>query len=409
MQVPDDEVKMITRYLILCLSSCGLALFVTPILRHAAIENGVLDQPNERKIHKNAVPRVGGIAVVISFFTSIAIAYLLFRPQLNESMAYLTGLCIGTIVISITGIWDDLWSLTARRKMVGQVAAALILVPFGFVIRRLNLPFVGTIDVGWQVGVSLTVFWVVGIVNTINFIDGMDGLAAGVTVTIAAALFIVSVMNHHLLMAIVCLIVAGSALGFLRYNFHPASIFMGDCGAMFLGLALAAVSVRVMFQSSSPTTISFVPVLIFGVPIADTTWAIMRRLRKRESPFHADSFHTHHRLFDIGFTQRRVAIILYIASIVCVSAGIIIAVTDSEMLAVVLSACILAATLIGAITLGRKSPSQKLPKHSIVQPSESSQSVIRRLYSKDSSYRQGNEQLNCVFHIKKGSGKEHIT
>ena len=369
-------------YIAIFFGSCLIALFLTPSLRNAAVENGVLDQPNERKIHKNAVPRIGGIAIVISFFCSITVGYILLGTQLHESIAYLAGLCISAMVIFMVGIWDDLWTLTAREKMVGQVAAALILVPFGFVIRRLNLPFVGTIDVGWQVGVSLTVFWVVGIVNTINFIDGMDGLAAGVTVTIAAALFIVSVMNNHLLMAIVCLIVAGSALGFLRYNFHPASIFMGDCGAMFLGLALAAVSVRVMFQSSSPTTISFVPVLIFGVPIADTTWAIMRRLRKRESPFHADSFHTHHRLFDIGLTQRRVAIALYIASIVCVSAGIIIAVTDSEILAVALSACILIAALTGAITLGRKSPSRKLPKHSIVQPSESSRPVVRRLYKK---------------------------
>jgi len=357
-------------------------LLVTPFLRDAAIENGVLDQPNERKIHKNAVPRVGGIAIVIAFFGSMTLGYVLFRSQLNGSITYFTGLCIGMAIISITGIWDDLWTLNASRKLIGQVTAALILIPFGFVIRSLNLPFVGTISIGWQVGIPLTVFWVVGIVNTINIVDGMDGLAAGITVTIATALFIVSVINHQILMAIVCIIVVGSALGFLKYNFHPATIFMGDCGAMFLGLALAAVSVKIMFQPLSPTVSSFVPVLVFGLPITDTTWAIIRRLRKRESPFHADSSHTHNRLMNLGFTQKRAAIILYIASLVCVSAGLIIALMSNEMLAVILTACILISALVITTALNRASPSRKLPKHRIIQPSESSHPVVRKLYKK---------------------------
>ncbi len=343
-------------YIALFSSSCLLTLLLTPSLREAAFENGILDHPNERKIHNSAVPRVGGIAIIISFFISIALGYVLFRPQLTESMTYLAGLCISIVIISITGIWDDLWTLNARKKLIGQITSALILIPFGFVIRSLNLPFVGTISIGWQIGIPLTVFWVVGIMNTINFIDGIDGLAAGVAVTIATALFIVSVINHQILMAVICLIVAGSALGFLRYNFHPASIFMGDCGAMFIGLALAAVSIKIVFQSPSTTVSSFVPVLIFGLPIADTTWAIIRRLKKWESPFHADSFHTHHRLIALGFTQKRVAIILYIASLVCVSAGLIIALTDNGTLAVILTASILVAILISIMILNRISP-----------------------------------------------------
>ena len=373
---------MLIRYLVLFLSSCGIALFITPLLRDAAIENGFLDQPNERKIHKKAVPRIGGIAIVISFFGSIAPGYLLFRTQLNGSITYLTGLCIGIVIISVTGIWDDLWILVARSKLLGQIAAALILIPFGFVIRRLNLPFVGAIDISWQVGIPLTIFWVVGITNTINFIDGLDGLAAGVTVTIAAAFFIISVVSNQIIMAMVCLIAAGSALGFLIYNFHPASIFMGDCGAMFLGFALAAVSVKLMFQNPSTPSSSFVPMLIFGLPIVDTTWAIMRRLRRRESPFHADSSHTHHRLVDLGFTQPRAAVILYIASLVCISSGVIIALKNNDMLTVILSACILIAVLAGTIVLSRISSSRKLPKHKIVQPSESSRPVVRRLYKR---------------------------
>ena len=343
-------------YIAIFSSSCLLALLLTPSLREAAIENGILDHPNERKIHRSAVPRVGGIAIIISFFISIALGYVLLRPQLNESATYLAGLCISIVIISITGIWDDLWTLNARKKLVGQITAALILIPFGFVIRSLNLPFVGTIEIGWQIGIPLTIFWVVGIMNTINFIDGLDGLAAGVAVTIATALFIISVINHEVLMAVICVIVAGSAIGFLRYNFHPASIFMGDCGAMFIGLALAAVSIKIVFQNPSTIANSFVPVLIFGLPIADTMWAIIRRLRKGESPFHADSFHTHHRLIALGFTQKQVAIILYIASLVCVSAGLIIALTNNGALAVSLFAFILVAILISIIVLNHISP-----------------------------------------------------
>ena len=367
-------------YVVLFFCSCLLALFLTPLLRDAAVENGVLDQPNERKIHKKAIPRVGGIAIVISFFISLVLGYVFFRIQLYSSMKYLTGLCIGAIIIFLTGIWDDLWTLIARRKLIGQITAALILIPFGFVIHRLNLPFVGTIDISWQIGIPLTIFWVVGIVNAINFIDGMDGLAAGVVVIIATGLFIVSIVNNQILMAMVCLIAAGSVLGFLVYNFHPASIFMGDCGAMFLGFVLAAVSIVVMFQKPAMSVSSFVPVLIFGLPIVDTTWAIIRRIKRRESPFHADSSHIHHRLMKLGFTQPRAAVILYIASLVCVSAGILVALTNSEILAVVLFACILIAALSGIMALNNKLSSRKFPKHKIVQPSESSHAVVRRIY-----------------------------
>jgi len=367
-------------YVALFFCSCLLALFLTPSLRDAAVENGILDHPNERKIHKRAIPRVGGIAIVISFFISLVLGYMLFRTQLYNSMKYLTGLCIGATIIFSTGIWDDLWMLIARKKLIGQIAAALILIPFGFVIRTLSLPFVGTIDISWQIGIPLTILWVVGIVNAINFIDGMDGLAAGVVITIAAGLFIVSIVNNQILMAMVCLIAAGSALGFLVYNFHPASIFMGDCGAMFLGFMLAAVSIIVMFQRPSTSLSSFVPVLVFGLPIVDTTWAIIRRLRRRESPFHADSSHIHHRLIKLGFTQPQAAVILYIASLVCISAGILVALTDSEILAVILFACILIASLSGIMALNNKLSSRKLPKHKIVQPIESSHVVVRRLY-----------------------------
>jgi len=366
-------------YTVLFFTSCLLALFLTPLLRRAAIKNGVLDYPNERKLHKEAVPRVGGIAIAISFLTTVVISYVFFRSKLHESIVYLAGLSIGAAIISLVGIWDDLWGLRARMKLVGQVVAVLAVMPFGFVIRRFSIPFVGVVEIGWELGILLTLFWIVGIVNTINFIDGIDGLAAGIVITISIALFIISVATDQLLMAIVCFILTGSALGFLRHNFHPATIFMGDCGAMFLGFMLAAISVEILFQNPSVTASSFVPVLIFGLPIVDTSWAIVRRLKRRRSPFHADIFHIHHRLINLDFTQRQTVVILYAVSLLCAMSGLIVALADSEKLAVILSASMLAMALAGIMVLNRISPS---PKHQAAQSSESFRPAVERLYKK---------------------------
>jgi len=172
-------------------------------------------------------------------------------------------------------------------------------------------------------------------------------LAAGVSITISSALFVLSVITGQPLMAAICLILAGSALGFLRYNFHPASIFMGDCGAMFLGLILAAVSIKVIFQNPAINTNSLIPVLLFGLPIIDTSWAIVRRTIIRESPFKADCYHTHHRLLELGCTQRQAAIILYAISLLSISAGFIIYLVGSDTLAVVMSVIMLALALTG--------------------------------------------------------------
>ncbi len=346
-------------YAVLFFGSCLLALIITPLLRRMAVKNGVLDYPdgNKRKIHKEAVPRVGGFAIAISFFISILIAFILRRSEIQESVTHLIALFAGAITIFILAAWDDLRDLSARKKLVGQIVAVLVLMPFGFVIRELNIPFVGVVEVGWYLGALLAIFWIVGITNTINFIDGMDGLAAGIAIIISSTLFIISILSGQLIMALICLALTGSALGFLRYNFHPASIFMGDCGAMFLGFMLAAISVKLLFQSTTIVASSCLPVLIFGLPIVDTSWAIMRRLRRRRSPFHADSFHTHHRLINLGLTQFVAVVILYASSLLCVSAGLIIILIGSEKLAVVIAAFMLVIALVGIIMLGRASPS----------------------------------------------------
>ena len=349
-------------YVALFLCSCLAAWFLTPAVRKAAVNNGFLDYPDERKVHKNAVPRVGGIAIAVSFFASVILGYVLFHHELGESVIYLTGFSIGGLIVVILGLFDDLWGVNAWKKMAGQAVAALMLMPFGFVIRELNIPFLGLVDMGWELGIPFTVFWIVGIVNAINFIDGIDGLAAGVAAIISSVLFVVAAVTGQLFMALMCLVLVGSTLGFLRYNFHPASIFMGDSGAMFLGFVLAAISVRVLFQNPSITAssmapiFSMAPVLIFGLPVVDTTWAIVRRLGRRISPFRADGLHTHHRLMALGLTQRQAVAILYVFSSLSSAAGLAIVLTGGEKSAVIVSASMLAVALIGTTVLGRAAP-----------------------------------------------------
>lgn len=347
---------MIIQYIILCFGSFLLALIITPALRCVAVRNGTLDYPDERKLHKVAVPGVGGIAIVISFSIVTGLGYVLYGSGIEEHVSSLAGLSIGAMIISILGIWDDLWVVKARNKLLGQFAAVMVLMPFGFIIRELNIPFVGAVTVRWELGLLFSLFWMTGIVNTINFIDGLDGLAAGVSITITSALFVLSVATGQLLMAAICLILAGSTLGFLRYNFHPASIFMGDCGAMFLGFILAGVSIKVIFQNPAINANCLIPVLLFGLPVIDTSWAIVRRTIIGESPAKADCYHTHHRLLDLGCTQRQVAIILYLISLLSISAGFIIYLVGSDTLAVTLSAVMLVLALTGIGILSHAAP-----------------------------------------------------
>lgn len=343
-------------YLVLFLCSCLIALFFTPVLRQAAARNGFLDYPNERKLHKGAIPRVGGVAIAVASFIAISLGYAIFRHDLNESASSLASFAVGGVLIVLLGTWDDLWRLSPRKKLLGQIVVASILVPFGFAIHELNIPFVGVIKIGWKISIPLTIFWVVGIINTINFIDGMDGLAAGVALIISCVLFALSIISGKLFMGIICIAIAGGIVGFLRHNFHPANIFMGDSGAMFLGFSLAAVSLKVLFQSSSSTPMSVVPILIFGLPIVDTTWAIIRRLINHVSPFRADGLHIHHRLISIGLTQRKAVVILYFAGLLSALVGLVIALTGNETLAVILAASMLIISIVAVMILGRAAP-----------------------------------------------------
>ncbi|MBM3242803.1 undecaprenyl/decaprenyl-phosphate alpha-N-acetylglucosaminyl 1-phosphate transferase [Candidatus Poribacteria bacterium] len=346
------EVDVFLTLLIILLGPFFLSVLITPFLRKIAIENGLVDGLNERKIHLEAIPRVGGIAIAISFFTAVVLAYSLFHADLAASISYLTGLCIGGALIFLIGLLDDIKGLNAPKKFAGQILSALALVPFGFLIKTLEIPFIGTVHLGFFFGIALTVFWVVAIINAFNLIDGMDGLSSGVAVIASITLAIFSILSGKLLMAIVLIAVLGSTLGFLWHNWHPAKIFMGDCGAMFLGFLLAAVSIKTSYQGTTVNTI-FVPVLALGLPIIDTIAAISRRLWHRKPLFSADKKHIHHKLLDAGFTVRQAALILYY---VCILLGVTALVTtmvrSSIAVGIVIGVALVAS--VGVIMLGRK-------------------------------------------------------
>jgi len=345
-------------YLILLSIPCLVALIITPLLRQTAIKSNALDYPGELKIHKNALPRLGGIAIAISFFFSIGIGYSFLDIKQSSETEPLIGLCIGAAIIALIGIWDDIRGLNAVKKLIGQIAAVLATIPFGFIIRDLNVPFVGIVDVGNILGTILAIFWVSGIINTINLIDGIDGLAGIIIVSILATLFVISNLIGQTQMALVCVVLAGAVIGFLRYNFHPATIFMGDCGSMFLGFITAVIAIKILFQSPNIVASSTIPVLIFGLPIMNTVWAILRRLRRGRSPFAPDLGHIHNRLLNLGLSQRVVVLILFSANFLSIASGLAIVFSKSENLALALCVTMLIIGLATVITIDRISPQQ---------------------------------------------------
>jgi UDP-GlcNAc:undecaprenyl-phosphate/decaprenyl-phosphate GlcNAc-1-phosphate transferase len=317
-------------YSILFIIPYLVSLIVVPLLRQTAISSNILDQPNDRKIHKNALPRIGGIAIAIAFFFSLGVGYV-FLPIGQTYIESIVGLCIGASIIALVGIWDDIRGLNASKKLLGQIAAVLATLPFGFIIRELNIPFVGIIEVNSIVGFFLVIFWAVGIMNAINLIDGIDGLAGGVIGKIAAALFVISLFTGQTQMALMCIILLGAVFGFLRYNFPSATIFMGDCGALFLGYITSMIALKVLFQNPNIASSSVIPVLIFGLPILDTIWAIIRRLLKHRAPFTADLGHLHYRLLNLVKTQQKATLILYLVNLLSVGSGLAIFFLGSDI------------------------------------------------------------------------------
>lgn len=281
-------------------------LIVTPFVIKFAFKIGAVDSPNKRKVHQKIMPRLGGLAIFIGVVTGYYFSDLQNAP--------LTGITIGALIIIITGILDDKYQLKAKYKLLGQITAALIVAKTGLLIDLLNIPFVGEFDLTFPIAFPLTVLWIIAITNAINLIDGLDGLAAGVSSIVIATIAIMAGINGNVMILTLSLVVLGSTVGFLFYNFHPAKIFMGDTGSLFLGYSIAIISLLGVYKSV--TLFSFVvPLIILGVPVFDTTFAIIRRLVNKKPISAPDKGHLHHRLLSIGLTHRKTVITIYLLSI----------------------------------------------------------------------------------------------
>ncbi len=291
------------------LAAALISLVTTPIVKNLAVKIGAVDVPRDsRRMHDHPIPRMGGLAIFLGFLFSI----LIFLPLTTP----LRGMMLGAVIIVILGIFDDIYALGAKFKFVIQIAAALIAVLSGNVISLLSNPNVFSSNPYWELGVlsiPVSVFWIVAITNAVNLIDGLDGLACGVSTISSLTMLVIALVVSEPQVALLMAALAGACIGFLPYNLNPAKIFMGDTGSTFLGFVLAVVSIQGLFKAAA--IISFaVPFLLLGLPIFDTGMAIVRRLAKGQSPMAPDRGHIHHRLIDMGLTQKQAVAVLYVIS-----------------------------------------------------------------------------------------------
>jgi UDP-GlcNAc:undecaprenyl-phosphate GlcNAc-1-phosphate transferase len=282
----------------------AIVLFATPVVGRIAPHIGGLDDKADRpRVHKGAIPRIGGLAIVAGILIPTAILIDLDGPYL--------GMFIGTLLVAALGLLDDLQGVTPSRKLAGVVLIALIPV-IGFDVRfeHVTLPGIGDHDLGWA-AYPLTIVWIAFLTNLVNLIDGMDSLAAGIVAIAAASFAILSASFGRMDAAAVSAIVCGSTLAFLYHNYHPAKIFMGDCGALALGFLLACLAVDGVLKTAAAITL-VAPLLVLAVPILDTSFVVLKRLKYRRPPWAADHNHFYHRFMRIGFSQRRTAAYLHL-------------------------------------------------------------------------------------------------
>lgn len=295
--------------IILILVSGIIALLVTPLVKKLAIKCNVVDVPkSNRKIHKKPMPLLGGLAIYVPF----VLLTLIKKSVLTDGEI---GIILGATIIIIGGILDDKWELKPYEKLFFQFMAAVVLLIMGVSIRLIANPFTNDIsylDMGYLT-VPITIVWVVGITNAMNLIDGLDGLSSGVSLISTITIFIIAVTKDRNSAMYLTAILMGSIAGFLPYNFNPASIFLGDTGAQLLGFLLAAISMEGAIKSATIFSV-VVPILTMGLPIFDTVFAIIRRKVNGKSIMEADRGHLHHRLLELGLSQKQAVLVMYMIS-----------------------------------------------------------------------------------------------
>lgn len=335
-----------------------VALLATPAVILLAKKTGAMDAPNARKVHKKPIPRIGGLAIYSGFMAAIIFVALKFGLD-GEQVKETIGLVVSGSLIVALGLLDDYKNLPAKLKLLGQIGAAAVLVlifdvridfmtdPFGDYFYFDNLPIP-------HLAIFVTMFWLVGLTNTVNLIDGLDGLAAGVASIASFTIMLIALEQNFILVAVLTAALAGAAVGFLKYNFNPAEIFMGDTGSMFLGFMLAGISVTGAVKSVA-TIALVVPIFALGLPILDTTFAIVRRLRGGVPIFKPDKGHLHHRLLNVGFTQRQAVLLMYVVSALFGLSAIALTAVSCQI-AVLILLVVVAAIVYGVKKLGIARP-----------------------------------------------------
>ena len=318
-------------YPLLFLVALLATLLATPLAKCIAQHLGAIDKPDERRINKVPIPRMGGIGIALGLVAAVAVQVagtkLLGWPTVFVPHMQLQGvdyklLTVAVVIVFLTGAIDDVRNLKPRQKLLGQILAACVAAASGLVIGNIANPFTAElIPIGW-LAYPITVVYLVAFTNVINLIDGLDGLAAGITAISCAAMFYLSYEAHQIDAAVLACILAGCCLGFLRYNFNPASIFMGDCGSNMLGFLLGVIALLGVNRVAAATTL-IVPLVIAGVPIIDTFAAIVRRRRGHTAISQADTGHIQHRLIKQGFDQKQAALMIYGWSILLAAGAII--------------------------------------------------------------------------------------
>ncbi len=297
-----DWIKMLLAFVV----SLLVAYVMTPPVKRFAEKVGAIDVPKDnRRVHDHPIPRMGGLAIFIGFVLSL----IFFVPMSTKVL----GLLVGSVIIAVMGGVDDIVSLNPWVKLAGQIVAALVAIRCGLVFDVISNPNIFAeetyIEIGW-LSVPLTMLWIVGCTNAVNLIDGLDGLAVGVSAISSLTMLIVSLFVSEPVVSIILAALTGACLGFMPYNLNPAKIFMGDVGSQLLGFVLSTASIMGLFKLHAIITF-FVPLLALALPLADTIFAFFRRILHGQSPFKADKGHFHHRLLAMGLNQKQVVAVLY--------------------------------------------------------------------------------------------------
>lgn len=364
------NMSILVMVLISIVAAFIMSFAATPVVKSFAQKVGAMDVPkDDRRMHDHPIPRLGGLAVFLGFLLSV----LLFVDITRQ----VRGILLGSVIIVIIGVIDDIVSVKYWVKLLFQIAAAVVAILHGVVIDVLSNPNLFSenlfLTLGW-ISIPITIIWIVGITNSVNLIDGLDGLSVGVSAIASLTMLVISLLVSESNVAVILAALVGACLGFIPYNLNPAKIFVGDTGALLLGYVLATVSIMGMFKVYA--LISFaVPFIVLALPIFDTVFAFFRRILKGQNPMKPDRGHLHHRLIDMGLSQKQAVAILYCVTAVLGLVAVVLTTSGAVKAIIVILAFAIAATVGVFIMRSTHKSHEQIPTEEISDVSKKSETV----------------------------------